>query len=248
MLTPKEFIEERPDEAHLYGLELFEHILQGDTKQTAYKDGSPNRAVFDEFQSEMGKHAAPDGLADAYEDTFRKDYEVVPTKSDGGELILERYIEGDDKPFDEWIKVESYKPAITIVMDAIIPWNEREGSKMKERHDKIYRIVAEAEAEGRPCRVIAVIAFGIPEKRNPLVLYITIKDYKDPIFTGIWGALKTNKASNCLANAIADFLIGTKDAGNGHAETTYLGGEFEDDEVIVIDSSRISREVAPWKK
>lgn len=249
MLTPKEYIEKKPAQSHLYALEVFEHILQGDYKKTAYRDSRPNMGVFQEFQDEMEKHTQGDSLSEIYEDTFRQDYELKPVRSDGGELVLERYVEGDESPFDEWIKVESHKPAVTIIMDMGIPWGEREDQAMKERHDKIYKIVADCESEGRPCRVIAVESAIIPEiEGRPLTIFLTVKDYSDPIFTGIWGALKNNLAANCLGNAIYDFLVGTSHYGNGTPVITYLGGEFEDDEVIVIDGKRVSREIAPWNK
>lgn len=241
MITPEEYIERKPKKVWMHIMDLLPHILQGDYNQTAYKDPHPDIGKFEDFRKEMAKHVSIDNLTAIYEETYRRSWKWTTRMADGGDLVVENYIAKEELCFDEWIKTETRKTALTILMDINIPITEKDGTEMKKRHEKIYKIVAEAESQSQPCRVIAVAGLYIPEiqKSDMLTMYFIIKDYDDPIFSGIWGALKTNGAANNFCNAFSDFLIGTKTSGNGSPRTVYLSSDFEEDEVKIIDAKRI---------
>ena len=250
MITPEEYIERKPKKFFMHILDLCPHILKGDYKLTAYKDSNPSQSAFRDFRRAMAEKVDLDNLTEIYEEKYRKSWKWDAIKSDGGDLIIENYIAREELCFEEWIKKEDKKPALTILMDASIPANERSGKSLKIRHEKIYKITAEAEGEGRPCRVIACLGVDIPEIQGDMMTaYFIIKDYDDPIFSGIWSALKDNRTGNDFANVVMDFLVGTKADGNGVPDIIYIGDDFEEDEVVIIKADRIINSHRPkgWK-
>jgi len=246
MITPEEYIQQKPKKFFMHILDLCPHILKGDYKLTAYQDDDPSLEAFEDFRRAMSEKVNLDNLTEVYEETYRRSWKWNTVKSDGGDLVVEDYIAREELCFEEWVKEEDRKPALTILMDASIPACERSGTSLKRRHEKIYRITAESESEGRPCRVIACFGVDIPEiKGDMMTAYFVIKDYDDPIFSGIWGALKNNRAGNDFANVVMDFLVGTAAVGNGVPDTIYIGDDFEEDEVIIVEAKRIKNSHRP---
>ncbi len=98
------------------------------------------------------------------------------------------------------------------------------------------------EGEDIPCRVICALGISIPERygQDPLKIYSVIKDYSDPIFPGIWGAIRNNADTNSFVNVIMDFMVGTRCGGNGTPTEIRVKEDFpEDEEVIILDAKRV---------
>lgn len=225
MMTCKEylenFVERPPEEIHVHGLDLLAHCLQGDVEQTWYKDRYPNKELLFELQDEMERHAHEDELNKILEDKLTQKEKWVRFDSTDGDLDVDRFIENknngnfDVPMFDEYRKKKRPKPAMTLILDCAIPYGERSSKDMAKRHREVYTMAVQAFMEGRPCRVVAVWGVRYREDVKSRKFYITIKDFNEPIFSGMWGAFKTNASTNSLLNVIMDYFIGTHSGGNG---------------------------------
>lgn len=241
MLTPEEYITEKPQVAWLNGLEVLEHCLNADYRETIYKDPHPAMGRLDELREELERHSKEDEFSEIEENVFYEDYHILERSSETGDLNIDRYLDRDERCFDEYVKVlqEGEKDAVSVIMDMSIPWTERDAGEMEKRHHDIYKIVLQCEADQIPCRVVAVYGSMIPERKKVLKFYIVIKDYNDPIFPGLWGAFKTNKTTNNFGNVVMDFLVGTEHSGNGTPTPISIGDDIEDDELILIRTKRV---------
>lgn len=245
MITPDEYIEIKPQVAWIHALDVLKHVLKGDHTETAYKDDDPSEKFFRELTKEMQKHSkvADDAFLEIQDECYMpvKKYKAFASDCDG-EFDVDSFLDNDERCFREDLKVRSRKPALTLVFDMGIPYGERDGKEMEERHQIIYRMTMEAMSEGRPIRVIAASVCRIDEfYTNPFRLYMIVKDFSDPIFPGIWGALKNNKCTNSLANVIYDYLVGTHTSSNGYPEYWNAAKDLDEgDEVIVVRPKRVS--------
>jgi hypothetical protein len=242
MLTPQEYIERNPPVAWLHGLDVLEWVLRGDTKATIYKHHDPQPGCLSDLRREIETHPAEPGSFDEIlEDVFHRASRSREIPSEIGDLDIDRYLGGDPKCFDEVIRERFERPALTIVLDMCIPWRERDDPDMAPRHRKVYALALKAEAEGRPCRVVSVGAEKVPESQETIRFYVVIKDYNEPIYPGLWGGLKTNRSANDFLNCIMDYLHGTRDRANGTVCEWNVREDLpEDEEVIVIDSKRLT--------
>lgn len=265
MLTPQEYIDIKPRVAWLYGLEVLHHILQGDIKQTAYLDPSPARGYLDALRAEMEAHKVQDDFDSIIEEKYKTEYRVKPLDSEMGELDVDRFLGSNPRCFNEYDKHAEPKAGITIAFEYTMEYAGRTGSEMLTTHKECYAIAAECEGNQIPCRVIACGCIQIPEIRPSMEMprgsrfkqredyhkaykkyeelerlsylrsYIVVKDYQDPIFPGIWGAFKNNKASNDFTNVFMDYLVGTSDMGNGTLRKFDIQEDIEADEIQLIN-------------
>ena len=107
---------------------------------------------------------------------------------------------------------------------------------LEECHQKAYGIALRAEADGVPCRVIAIHGLEIPEFTGVNAeRWMIIKDFNDPIFPGIWGAFKNNATTNTFNNVCEDYLYGTSCPGNGGVRPVDVSKDFADEEVIILE-------------
>lgn len=239
MVTAREFIQNPTSKLWAHGLEILRHTLKGDWTDTAFKhplDPYSSRCL-DEMRAELERHMDRDREFDELvERTNFRAKRRVSQWDDSGDLEVGAYIDREELCFVDWPKMEApQQKGITILIDAAVPWCDRDENYMVEGHKKAYEIAVQAEADGVPCRVVAVYSVAIPEFAKPSVRYIVIKDFHDPIFPGIWGALKSNKTTNNLINTTEDYLVGTRAPGNGSITSIYSGDEFAEDDVIVIE-------------
>lgn len=242
-MTADEYIKLKPSCLFIHNLNLLEHVLKADPKQTAYKGNTtPYWAAHRAFTEEMEK-AVPLGNYRKIEEGFNKRLTTVEIPSDQGALNVDRYLGGDLLCFDEPVK--RFKPRLsrTIIFDFGKNECESGGNDCQKRYETVYKQVLECEEQGTPCRVIGAEGHRFSEiSPNILRVYIIVKDYNDPIFPAIWACIKTNRASWALGNVIADFLVGTKDVGNGSAVHFSIGDDIpRDEDIQIVDSVKISR-------
>lgn len=265
MLSCEEYIYIKPKVAWLYGLDVLHHVLRGDIKQTAYGDHCPARGYLDALRAEMESHKVQDDFSSIIEEKYKTEYRVKPLDSEIGELDVDRYLDTNPRCFNEYHKYAEPKAGITIAFEYSMEYGARMGSEMLTTHKECYAIAAECEGNQVPCRVIACGCIQIPELRPKkdrprsadykkssdyheaykkwdaveksmyLRSYIIVKDYQDPIFPGIWGAFKDNKSSNDFTNVFMDYLVGTRDGGNGTLRTFDIQGDIEADEIQLIN-------------
>lgn len=237
MVTAEEYIKRPTPLIWMHALDILRHVLKGDTEQTAFKDNiSPNRTCLQELRKDLEEHLKYDpGFDELVERTNFRAKRRVPMWDDSGDLEVGAYIDREELCFTDYPKVDRPDTnGITITFDMFVAWKDRDGDYMIERHRKAYELAVQAEAEGVPCRVIGVVTSKIPEFSETCRCFAVIKDFNDPIFPGIWGALKTNRTTNNFINTIADFLVGTRQCGNWYPTPTFMEREFAEDEVIVL--------------
>jgi len=241
MQTPQEYVEQKPLVMFVHALEAVEYCLQGGDTRTAYP--SPNRAwtFFYALKTAMERGAAepPEEFGEIEQQVFNPRKRTREVDSENGEINIDRYLNRERLCFDEPVKIPQDAPSVSIVLDMAIPWGERESQDMAARHKEVYRLALEAEANQIPCRVIAAVGMSIPERRDNLRCYLVVKDYDDPIFQGIWGALATNATTNDFVNVLMDFLIGTRADGNGRPTMIDVAQDIDDDEIILIQPRRL---------
>lgn len=244
MLHPTEWTDrgdDRPCVMWVHGLDAVEHCLKGDYKMSAFKDASPSMSPFNRFRNAMSENTYDyEAFNKALENQDVHDDVWKDLPSDSGDLDVDSYIEREEYIFEECFKKRELKPAINIVFEFCINANERDGHEVQRRHEKIYPMVLKAQAEGVPTRVIACAVVNIPEFKEPLRMYIVIKDWEDPIFPGIWGALKNNDTANAFLNVLMDFIVGTRHGGNGTAIGYNVTEDLpEDDEIVLVEATKL---------
>lgn len=246
MLSCKEYLDlfpdKPPEEIHIHGLDLLNHTLQGDTDQTWYKHKKGEKHLLYELQTELEAHNDPDDLDQVLLDNLTKKDKWIRFDSDEGDLDVERFLENTENDvliFDSYHKTKKPNPAITLILDCAISAMERGLGDMAIRHKKIYTLAVQAFQEGRPCRIIALWSVKYLEESTNRKLFITIKDFNDPIFSGIWGAFKTNKSTNSFLNVIMDYFIGTHDKGNGTPKAVCVTNYIPREEYTLIDPKRL---------
>jgi len=239
MVTPEEYIEEKYTVIWLHAIDAMKHILKGDYKQSAYKTPCRDHSHLNNLREEIEQHKDPLDYDAIFEESFKPDRKAIPFDSNTGDLDIDRYLNLNPLCFDDYRKERTRKAALTLALDIAISYRERRLSDMEERHREIYAIACEAEAENRPCRVVACAGTRIPELNKPLKIYCVIKDYQDPIFPGIWAAFKTNATTNDFMNCLMDYLVGTKADGNGTVTDLFIEEDIPADEIILIKAKRI---------
>lgn len=230
----------------VHALDVTDHCLQGDTGKSFYKDDRDDRRHFSDWAEQMQNRADWDG---DFQNIIDNSYEPVRKwqryDADSGEFNVDQYLGAMDDPdalfFEGWEKVLRQKPAVTVVYDLAVPWGERDRDYMVKRHREVYAIAAQCEAERRPCRVVGIFPFQIPEMTKVVRLFVVLKDYADPIFPAIWGTFINNATTNDFGNVVADYFIGTADRGNGAVVETSLSlikEQMPEDEEIKLFAGR----------
>lgn len=248
MITPQEYVDrfndKPPDTMWVHGLDLLQHCLQGDRTKTFWRDTKHHKKYLWEVQEELERHSnvEKENLNKVLEDGLRQQTKWKRVDDYSGDLDIDMYLgdrSGDSPMFNSYTKEKRFRPAMNILMDCEIPWGERGGSEMIRRHKRVYELTVQAVNEGRPCRVIAASRFQIDEMPR-MTLFIVVKDFSEPIFSGIWGAFKTNASTNSFLNVIMDYWIGTSDFGNGSAVGFSASEYFTENEVTIVDAKRIT--------
>ncbi|MFP3869032.1 MAG: hypothetical protein ACLFUU_12905 [Desulfobacteraceae bacterium] len=219
----------------LHGMDALEHILQGDTDQTAFKDRGDSREHLNTLKREMETPCPTEDFQEALEEVEFSKPRWKARASQEGDFEVEAWLNGESACFTEYFKDSRQVNAISVVLDMVVPWRERHGAYMAPRHRKVYQIALEAEAQGIPCRVVACFSEKVPEYRKDLRIFLVIKDYDDPIFPGLWGGLKSNLTANAFINCFMDYIVGTRHPNNGNLQYMEIGDDFWDDEVILIE-------------
>lgn len=238
MLLAHEAVASRTRVTWIHSVDLLKHVLVGDRQNTMFNANTCSDAntCLNELRSELENHRKKDNFANIMESSYiKKKKRVKEVFCEEGELDVDRYLDNSPTPFVYYPYKKYYYPQETIVMDATIPHAHRGQNYMEERHEEIYKIACTSESEGRPCRVIAVDATKIPEfKDKPIIIFNVIKDFEDPIFPAIWGALKTNKSTNSLGVVIAAFFFGTKAPNCGRVVDIFIDDYIPRKELTLI--------------
>ena len=218
------------------GLQLISHLLKADASNSFFKGKVNAEPQLAEMDRDIQIHAK--GLEGVFNEAEEASYH--PTNqwetfnSDIGDNIdIDRYLDRNPVCFRDRRKKLKDTAAISIMFDTSIPWSDRDGEEVKKRHDYIYQVAFQAEAEGKPCRVVAVSNTEIPELDGEVRVLAIIKDYLDPIFPGLWGAFVSNRATNSYQNCLMDYFIGTYHSGNGTPRTFYVDTIVFDDQLSI---------------
>lgn len=205
----------------VHALDVLKYILRGDISKTIFGDQRPEKEFLAELQTHLdGKPKEVENFIEARHNDFVQERRWRRFDSEHGDLSVDRYLDGERRPCDDYRKKFVDKPAVTLIMDASVPYRDRPLSDMDKRHKQIYSYACEANKEGRPCRVLAVNNCGISELSSKMMrTYFVLKDFDDPIFPSIWAAFETNQMTNSFINAYMDYFIGTSDSGNGRVES-----------------------------
>lgn len=235
-MKPKEILqfETLPEVVWLHGLDLLEHILQGDTEQTFFRSTMDHKDLLEQLQEELQK-VEEDKFQEINEELGKRKAQFIEFKDEEGDFDPEAYIEGDDFVFIEEEKQHQQGKGLNLFIDLSIPWHDRTKKDMQKRHEQVYSLALERESYNYPTRVIAAYSAKIMEKENPIKVFVVLKDYDDPIFPGLWGGLKNNKTGNCFLNCIQNYFIGTGSMGNGHIERISLSKIVQDEEFSIIE-------------
>jgi hypothetical protein len=240
MYTPEEHIQEYkrtrqfPVVLWCHALDVLKHCLTGDTNNTFFRDphaSDHNLAALSRRLDGLPKES--ESLMEARFNCETQERKWRRFDCEYGDLVTERLLDGDERPFDDYRKVNIPKPATTLIIDMSVNSCDRGGNQMAERHKQVYNYAVKANQEGRACRVVAVAK--INQSENTEKLAFVLKDYDDPIFPAIWAALESNASTNDFLNVVQDYFIGTKSAGNGSCVSYNVFEDFSDSEVILIE-------------
>jgi hypothetical protein len=183
----------------------------------------------------MHSATPPEGMKAIFERTLTRKRKRIEVRSQVGcDIDIAEYIRGSRTPLIDYDKTLKPRSSQTIVLDMNIPCNMRDGREMEQRHKLIYRLVASAKNMNKAVRIIGAFSVRISERNESLFFFIVIKDFTDPLFENIWGALKDNATCNDLLNCIMDYLVGTCDWSNGTPTSECLD-KFIQDEIILVD-------------
>jgi hypothetical protein len=228
-----------PNPLWTHALDVLKHVLKGDHKATFFKHNGSERHFLEELQSYLdGKPKEVDSFLEAKHNAFVQERRWKRFDSECGDLSVNRLLDGEPRPFDDYRKTFVPKPAITIIMDMTVPYGERDGKSVAQRHEQIYKYACEANKEGRPCRVIAAEKCDITEAAGHKS-FIILKDFDDPIFPSIWAAFENNRLANSFINAYMDYFIGTHHYGNGTCMSYDLAEDFDENAILVNPSTWI---------
>lgn len=248
MITPDEFInigkrKGIPQTSFFYMPVILEHAMTAPTtgiyggNGRKDEDGPEKHRKY--LKAELEKD--PDKVNfDSQLDTYNPRRRHRERDADTGNIDVDRYLNGDKAPFMDVFSEQSPRPARTIILEMGSNAGTRDDPKvnetMKRRHRTVYAEALKAEAEGSPLRVIAAYSKQIIERKTQHKIFIILKDYVDPIFPGIWGAMKNAKTANSLVNLITYTMEGTRDYGNGQSYNSFrIDKEFQGEELILID-------------
>jgi len=253
MLTPSEYLKESFPENNtlwLSGMDIIRHCLQKDVKQTFFNDNSPHTNYWDAFSEAMQDRAqAEDNFQEIYDNTYQPKQKPLIIQDDSGILDVSAFIAKEELCFESEINFIDNTDAVSVIMDMFIPFRDSEETYMVTRHQKVYDLIAQCDAENRPIQVVGALSLEIPELSEPFKCFIIIKDYSDPIFPTLWGVLKNNKTANNFLNVIMDFFIGTRDEGNGTLkEINNAEQYFADHENLIIFGEKIAANGATYIK
>jgi hypothetical protein len=226
----------------VHALDVLRHVLRGDHLDTLYKDDRPSSSFLRELQSYLdGKPKEVDCFLEAKHNVFIQERRWRRFDSECGDLSVERYLDGELRPFDDYRKKFVDKPAITLVMDISVPHSERDGKEIAERHRQIYNYACLANKEGRPCRVIGAERRKHPEDAIEDLRTLTIlKDYDDPIFPAIWAAFEDNRLANSYANATADYFLGSCAHGNGTYQHYDISEDILEETITILPTTWVT--------
>lgn len=244
MMTVKEYIaNQMPNRSFLSMPDVIEYILKHDTRKTVFKNPELDGPNFEPFKNSLNDPPERPEIFASCLDSYSPRRRHKELDADSGDIDLDRYLNGDPRPFIDVFSIQTPKPARTILIDSCLSGMERHEEQITEQHKAVYREALRAEAEGTPFRVIACRSSKIDERPRPYTVYIVVKDWNDPIFPNIWGALKTSKTTNDFGNCFQDFIVGSYTHGNGIPKITYYGNDFPpEEEIILINPVRIRKD------
>ena len=246
--------EGRPLVAWFHGLDVLAHCLKADFDNSAW--GAQNESLREWTRKGClaSLRAWIEGYSEkrlpGYDDIAREVYSRPRKRSrdvlgfEGDMLDVDAYVaaraEGGDineSPIwtDEARVTDRKKMALSLVFGGEVPWSERKKTYMAERQRTAYQICLRCEQEKRPVRVVAAYASTFSEtKGKPLVFYVVVKDWNDPVFPALWGAYQDNAVSNDFSAVQSYALAGTSDASAGSPVRYNIAPDFIGEEVQLL--------------
>lgn len=243
MITVSEYIARKmPPRSFLAMPDVVSHILKHDTRQTVFKCHDVIDSCFDGFVKSLKTPPETPQIFNSCLEAYSPRRRHKELDADAGNLDIDRYLNHDPRPFSDVFTIYEQRPARTILIDSCISSSERDDDHTTDQHKAVYMEALKAEAEGTPLRVIACRTSQIDELTAPYTVYIILKDWTDPIFPNIWGALKTSETTNDFGNCFQDYITGSHNSTNGTPRTTYYETDFPpDEEIILINPLRIAK-------
>lgn len=235
-------------EVWLSGMDVMRTVLRHDLKKSAFRKCRHDRSGrIEVFREAIESYRMDrDGYDRVVEEAFSRPRNRTRYVHDeeGDDFDAERYAEEKGTPGMRCMETPYFvptrhKPALSIHIEAAIPHDMRKRAEMERRQREAYQVALQAEHEGRPCRVIASARVKVPELANPVTWCIVVKDFHEPIFPTIWGALQTSETANSLLSLMSQCIIGTVDRENGHVMSYTVSVDDAEEAVIVAQTSNV---------
>jgi hypothetical protein len=226
-------------------IDLMEHILKFEIDNTIFKSKHHpmEKECIGILRNEIDKDRDDfETFDEAFDNAYIPTKKYKPERSDDGELLIDAYIGGEKKPFEDMVQVlEDSKKALSIFINFGLNMNERYGNDIDQAYKEVYRIAASCEADNRPCRVIGTFADRVDEDSGSCLvrLMVVLKDYNDPIFPTIWAGINNNLVAHALCVCAVVFLIGTTDPILGRATIFQINDIVESDEDILTFGGKL---------
>ena len=244
---------DRPLKAWFHGLDVLAHCLKADFDNSAW--GCPEETLRERTRegSLSSLRAWIEGYSEkrlpGFDDIAREVYSRPRKRSrdilgfEGDALDVDAYVsaraEGEDLNevpvwTDENRVTDRRKMALSLVFGGEVPWVERKKTYMRDRQRQAYQICLQCEQERRPVRVVAAYASKFSEAAQPIVFYVVVKDWNDPVFPALWGAYQDNAVSNDFSAVQSFAIVGTKDIRAGSPVRYNIAPDFVGEEVQLL--------------
>lgn len=208
-----------------HGMDLLQHFMKNNPRQSAFRN-SPlyhYREWYDDFINQIKEYKFDrERLSIAMEQVLARPRKrnKYRTSVDGDDLDVDSYIEtfGESSPkiWDEPFQVEcERRQAVNVYFECSVPWMARDQTYIANRQHLAYNVALNCEQDGVPCRIVACYGLKVREVQQPIVFYVVIKDFDEPIYPQLWGAFLNNATTNTTINFLAEMVIGTGQDGNG---------------------------------
>lgn len=246
--TPAEYLENEsiPEMVFVHGLDMLEHVLKKDNEHSFLKNEQGDKARHvDWLNEELAKHEGQDNFEEITEELGEKKAQFKEYADEEGEFDVDAYLNGEELVFKQEEKLYEQGKGHNLLIDMSIPFGDRGKKDMAKRHESVYNTVIEREAQCYPTRVMAAFYLKseeIKNKKKGAMFFIVIKDYEDPIFPGLWGALKNNETANSFLNSIASYFIGLFSGGNGRPSEVTISKWLDEEFTIVQPSTGFLKE------
>lgn len=235
-------------EVWVHGLDLLSSLLRFDPGASAFKNAPQfDQGELDEFRKNIEAYKPDMELAAAVEEVFSRPRRRSRARleREGDDLNVDAYLEaGADvagaRVWDVEERVaDRKKQAVSVILEGAVAWVDRGGPLMARRQRQAYEVALRCEAEGRPCRVVAAMSIRYLEWEQAVDWFVVIKDYDEPIFPALWGALRDSKTCNTMWRLVSAFVVGSRDKSHGRARAFAPCPGVPETEAVIVGADAL---------